>query len=395
MLNQEHRTDPAAYAGIGDTPYGLKNEVSLFEIVSALLRQRSVFVRTLVLVSGITFLFVFTRPPRYTSSASFVPETSDSQAAGMLSLAQEFGIPMGVGSSERSPEFYEALVTSSEILRQIVVERHPVRDSEAESGEINLIEYYEVDEETEVGRIERAMEELIEGDLEVTTDRDAGIVSFSITTEDSLLSYGVVAHLLSLVNDFDLNTRQSQAGSERVFTGERLAQQEEELRQAEDNLQGFLIENRVINDSPFLQFERDRFERAVEMQQELVTSLAQSFERARIEEVRNIPVITIINSPHVPGLRDRLRIVLTIIMGIMFGAACGAFAVFFRTYMEQPDDTRPSDLQELASVWSDTKTDLRRFLPWPFRRSGLSRADVSVPEPESPLPANSGFPLDL
>ena len=384
MVNQDYRTDTAANAGMGEAPYGFKKDVSLFEIVSVLLRQRLVFLRTLLLIAGIIFLVVITRPPRYTSSVSFVPETSDPQASNVLALAQQFGLSLGSGSSERTPEFYEALVTSSEILRQTVVRRHPVRGAEGEPGEIDLIEYYEVDEETEVMRIERSMEELIEDDLEVTTDRDAGIVSFSVTTTYPSLSHGVAAHILELVNDFDLNTRQSQAGSERLFTGERLAQQGEELRQAEDTLQGFLIENRVISDSPFLQFERDRLERAVTMRQELVTSLAQAFAQARIDEIRNVPVITVINSPRVPGLRDPRRLVLTIIMGLMFGAAGGAFAVFFRNYMEQPDETRASDLDELASAWSDTKTGLRRFLPWPFRRSGLSHADVSLSEPRSP-----------
>ena len=123
-------------------------------------------------------------------------------AYGTVALAQQFGLSLGSGSSERTPEFYEALVTSSEILRQTVVRRHPVRGAEGEPGEIDLIEYYEVDEETEAGRIERAMEELIEDDLEVTTDRDAGIVSFSITTTYPSLSYGVAAHVLELVNDF-------------------------------------------------------------------------------------------------------------------------------------------------------------------------------------------------
>ena len=239
MVNQEYRTDTAANAGMGEAPYGFKKEVSLFEIVSVLLRQRLVFLRTLLLIAGITFLVAITRPPRYTSSVSFVPETSDPEAANVFALAQQFGISLGSGSNERTPEFYQALVASGEILRQTVVRRHPVRGAEGEPGEIDLIEYYEVDEETEIMRIERAMEELIQDDLEVTTDRDAGIVSFSITTTYPSLSHGVAAHILELVNDFDLNTRQSQAGSERLFTGERLAQQGEELRQAEDTLQGF------------------------------------------------------------------------------------------------------------------------------------------------------------
>jgi uncharacterized protein involved in exopolysaccharide biosynthesis len=369
MADEEHRMDIGAHEGMGVVPFGLKKEVSLFEIVSALLRQRRIFAGTFLLVAGGVLVFAITRPPEYTSTVSFVPETSDPQSSNLLSVAQQFGVPLGGGSGDRTPEFYEALITSSEILRQAVVRSHTVRDSESMPREIDLIEYYEVDEETQAGRIERAIKELIEEDLSVSTQREAGTVSFSITTSFPSLSQAVAVHILDLVTDFDLNTRQSQAGAERFFTGERLAERTEQLRKAEDSLLAFRIENRVMSASPFLQIEVERLQWSVLMQQEVVTSLVQAYERARIEEVRNIPVITIINSPRVPGLRDRDVLPLIILMGVLFGAAFGALAALFRNYMLQPDQRRPSDLEELASAWSDTKTDLRRFLPWPFRRS--------------------------
>ena len=50
----------------------------------------------------------------------------------------------------------------------------------------------EVNEDTAERRIERAMEVLID-DLSAATDRDTGIVRFSITTSDPLLSQGVAA----------------------------------------------------------------------------------------------------------------------------------------------------------------------------------------------------------
>ena len=371
-MDQEHRTETAANEGIGNASYGLDDEVSLVEIVNALLRQRLIFVRTLLVIAGISFVVAITRPTRYTSSASFLPESSVASATGALALAQQFGVSLGGGGGERTPQFYADLVTSSEVLRQTVVRRYPVRDTRGEPGQIDLIEYYKVNEETEEMRIERAMKELID-DLSVATDRDTGVVSFSITTSDPLLSHGVAAHILDLVNDFDLDTRQSHAGAERSFTGERLAELTGELRQAEDSLQSFLVENRVFSNSPTLQFEHDRLQWAVVMRQELVTSLAQAFERARIEEVRNTPVITLIESPGVPALRAPKRRVLIIMMGIMIGAAGGAFAVFFRNYMEQPDGTRPSHLLELSSLWGDTMTDLRRFVARPFKRSAGSK----------------------
>ena len=111
------------------------------------------------------------------------------------------------------------------------------------------------------------------------------------------ISIGASRPILDLVHTFDLTTRQTQAGAERRFSGERLAELTGELRDAEDTLKSFLIENRVFSNSPALQFEHDRLQRAVTMRQELVTSLAQAYERARIEEVRNTPVITLIDPP--------------------------------------------------------------------------------------------------
>ncbi len=44
-------------------------------------------------------------------------------------------------------------------------------------------------------------------------------------------------------------------------------------------------------------FEHDRLERPVSMRQELVTAMAQAYEQARVDEVRNTPVITVIDQP--------------------------------------------------------------------------------------------------
>ena len=44
-------------------------------------------------------------------------------------------------------------------------------------------------------------------------------------------------------------------------------------------------------------FGHDRLERQVSVRQELVTAMAQAYEQARVDEVRNAPVITVIDQP--------------------------------------------------------------------------------------------------
>ena len=108
--------------------------------------------------------------------------------------------------------------------------------------------------------------------------------------------------MLDLLDSFNLETRQPQAASERRFVEERLGQAKDELLDAEDRLLTFLNQNREFQNSSQLSFEHDRLLREVRLRQDVVTSLTESHEQARIEEVRNTPVITIVQAPELPAL---------------------------------------------------------------------------------------------
>jgi uncharacterized protein involved in exopolysaccharide biosynthesis len=109
---------------------------------------------------------------------------------------------------------------------------------------------------------------------------------------------------MSEVDSFNLKSRQSQASQERRFTEQRLTQAQADKRQAEDELQAFLQRNRDFRSSPQLSFAYDRLADNVSLRQQLYTTLAQSYEQARIEEVRDTPVITIVEPPMLPARPD-------------------------------------------------------------------------------------------
>ena len=229
--------------------YRHEDAISISEILNTLLRRRALVIRVIAVTTGLSFLVALTRPTMFTSSVAFLAESSEGATGGAIALAQQFGLSIGSPDGQRTPEFYAGLVTSMEILRQTATKRYARSRDQDGSLETDLLAYYEVKGKTEAERIERAMERL-EEDIAVTTDRETGVVRFSVTTSDPLLSQGVAQHILDLIERFDLTTRQTQAGAERQFSGERLAALTAELRAAEDSLKNFLSENRVFDNSP-------------------------------------------------------------------------------------------------------------------------------------------------
>src|SRR5690606_19548061 len=117
------------------------------------------------------------------------------------------------------------------------------------------------------------------------------------------------------LNDFTLDKRQTQAEQERVFIEGRLEVARAELEAAEKELASFYEANRSYQNSPRLAFEAGRLERRVQIRQEVYRTLAQAYEEARIQEVRNTPVLTIVDPPEgsaLPAIRLRLLAMLVL-----------------------------------------------------------------------------------
>src|SRR6185437_3593506 len=150
-----------------------------------------------------------------------------------------------------------------------------------------------------------------------------GVVNVSVSTESAVLSRTLVQRLLEEVNRFNLVNRQSQAAAERQFTERRVNEVKGELRAAENNLQTFLTDNRAYQNSPELRFEQDRLAREVSLRQSLYTTMVQAYEQARIEEVRDTPVITIVEHADLPARPDARGTVKKSVLALLAGAFLG------------------------------------------------------------------------
>lgn len=346
-----------------------RDEIDLLQLGNVLLRHRSKVVGTAaacgLLAAGLAFL----APTTYTAGASFMPQTEGGQISQLSGIAAQFGVNVPQGEAGESPPFYEALVTSREILEQAVHSEYRVPEGdEAEGASPNtarqtLIEFYGIEASDPEVRAAAAVGRL-RGSLNVETDPQTSLVSLSVTTSSAMLSRQVADRLLELVNQFNLETRQSRAAARAEFIEGRLETARRELRAAEDSLERFLERNRSFRNSPQLQFEHDRLQRRVGLKQGVVTSLAQSHEQAQIDRVRNTPVITVIESPDRPVAPDRKNVRPLGILGLLLGGLLGLSWAFgietVRNLREKDSDQYREVASHFRQIRQDGEALLRR-----------------------------------
>lgn len=321
------------------------DEISLWEVLAVLLRRRrTIFVTTIL--TGITaFAVAHFLPLKYSTSASFRPQGSEASSSQIMALASQFGVNVpGAGGDEASPAFYAEILTSREILARTAAEPYEVEGM----GPVLLKDLLEIEEDTEAIRDQETIDWMREDAVSVGTGRETGTVNVTVTTEWPEVSREIAERLLAEVARFNLETRQSQAASERTFIQERVEEAEAHRDTAEDSLQAFLEANRQYDRSPLLIFRFEELSREVTLRSSVVTTLVQSLLQAEISEVRDTPVITVLQDPYLPPDNDPRRRVLSALIGLILGSMLGIVLAFVVDAFRRPsaDDPARADFEE-------------------------------------------------
>ena len=314
---------------------------------------------TTALVIGLGFL---TR--RYGADSAFIPNSSAISSGTLVGLAAQFGIGAGaLGAADQSVDFYADLVQSRELLTAVVQTQYafPVEPSGTDSLSGDLVTLYDVSGSTPLKRLQKAVKRLNQ-DVSVSVDEQGGVVSVRVRQKWPVLAEQVNQRLLDLVNDFNVRRRESQAGMERRFVEGRVQDAQNELKEAEDNLRGFLETNRTYQSSPRLTFEEGRLQRQIDLRQQLYTTLSQSYEQARMDEVRNTPVVTVVDHPGGSARPTRttgLILIAAMVLGLVGGPAATLVAEFWQNQRQE----NMGDYEELVAL----KATLFRRLRHPDR----------------------------
>ena len=349
--------------------------ISPLEIVHVLLQNRYVIAVPALLLALTVALFVFLQPRTYIARGAFIPQSSERGGSNRLSgLAAQFGFNIGSTGSATSSEFYAALLRSRDLIRPLVEREYKVADRggrlfwiSATERRGTLMDLYEVEADSPFERRELTVEFLRES-ITASADLETGIVRFGVEVRWPELAQEIAQLLIDQLSAFNVGTRRSQAAAERQFVEERLASAGGELSDAERSLERFLEQNRTFENSPRLRFQHDRLLRTVTMRQQVYTSLLQAYEQARIEEVRDTPVITIVEAPMLPWKPERRGTVFKGSLALGLGGLVGMAFAFGRRGLHEERRTRPDVYEALTATTGDLRNDIRRFLFLPWRR---------------------------
>jgi len=267
---------------------------------------------------------------------------------------------VGEAQLAQSPQCYAEIARAPELIRRLRAATFTVAIN-PESGEGRrsggLIELRAIEGNDPERRVERARRAV--SDMITVATTPTGMVRLQVTSARPGLSQAMAASLIDLINEFNLQTRQSNAAAESRFVQERLNETQASLRRTEDELRAFLEANRQFQNSPQLLFEHDRLQRELMHQQQMYTGLQESYENARITQVRDTPLITVVEPPRRPVYPDSRRIPLRALLGTLVGGMVGVLVAFLREFMFKGPARKDREYEMLQDAWLDTLSDLR------------------------------------
>ncbi len=285
-----------------------------------------------VLASIGTLVVTLFISPTYTATTTFVPETNTQTRipSNLAGLATPLGLSLGSEAS-KSPKFYAEVLRSRELMEQVLTSKY--RNPRAESlDSATLLQILRVRGRNSADSVYRGVRKL-DALIAVRVSTPTNIVTLDVDAPDPQLAAAIANRFIEYLNAFNTHSRQSQAGEQRRFVEQRVADGERDLRESEENLRGFYERNRSWQQSPQLTFGEGRVRRQVEIRQEVYLTLKREYEMARIEEVNDTPVITVIDVASAPVKKSKPKRLMLTAIAFILGGIIAVFSIAMLDYI--------------------------------------------------------------
>jgi uncharacterized protein involved in exopolysaccharide biosynthesis len=354
-------------------------------VTGALARWRTaaaVAAGTVVLVALLAVIL----PPSYRATASFVTTESELRLSpgggagggggglGGLAAAPEIsGIAsqLGLGSTRdpsESPAFYAQLLASRELLTRLLTSRFPDPRAAAADDSVTLLSTLRIHDDDPQRALETAVKRL-RRKMRTTFDLKTNLVTLTLDARWSPLAADAANRAVALVSAFNKEQRVSRARARRDFLATRVTAAQAELRAVEDSQKLFYERNRSWQDSPSLLVEERRLRRQVETANSLYLSLRHQYEAARIDEVNNTPVITVVDQAVPPRRPEWPRFGLMLAAAVVLGVGLGSLAAAARELAARWARDNPEQAALLRAAFSRATREIAGVLPGRHRNA--------------------------
>jgi len=294
-------------------------------------------------VAVISIIISLLLPNYYRSTATLLPETEKSKLSSLGALSDLAALAgMSVGGDVSLAKLYPTIIKSESVLKNVIYTKYTTLEF---NQPVDLIQYWEIREKAPERSYEIALNYLRE-QLDVNLDTKTNVATISIATKEPKLSADIVNNVTAELDKFIRTKRISNASEQRKWIEARLGEVKQDLEKSENALKDFREKNRQVSGSPQLLLEQERFIREVQINSTLYTELKKQYEIVRIEEIKNIPIINVMDearpaarkeSPSravivlVSVVMSMAMVVLFLLVNLRYGSPIKKFNRFFVT----------------------------------------------------------------
>lgn len=257
-------------------------------------RKKILIINAAVLVLAILYMLFLTKP-YFQSTVTILPEYGSksnmlSQLSGLASLA-------GVKVGDSAPtELYQNIITSETVLNEVVYAKYKTNEF---PDSVNLVKYFNIDVKEDNPQIKKRkeflalFESLLQSRIATSVDRMTKILNVSVTMPEAQLSADVANNLVKSLDLYIRTQRKSYATEQSFYIQKRTQQVKDSLSIAENKLKVFREQNRITSQSPNLLLEQGRLMRNIEILQTVFIELTKQLEIAKIDQIKDAPVLNI------------------------------------------------------------------------------------------------------
>lgn len=330
-------------------------DLSLINILNVFLRERWLILGIAGLMALVALVSMLFAPRKYTVETSFIVQKRDQPA--VAGIAAQLGMDLNGADASQSPAFYAGLVKTPDVLDRLVDSTFTTSTNPKPR---TLATIWNIEGGTPNERREEVIEKL-QDMVSSSVSLKLDLVVLQVVTHDPELSKELADAIVRQVNWFNLSTRQSRAAAERQFAERLVAEVGTDLRGAEDEAQQFFQRNQQSHLSAALEMERQRLARRLEILNARYVSVVTAYDRARIDEVRDTPVITVIQRPKVPVRPDSRNPAKKTVLWFLLGLGLGSIVAIARQVFSNLRASRDGDAQEFHHLLGETSGDVRKL----------------------------------
>jgi uncharacterized protein involved in exopolysaccharide biosynthesis len=333
-----------------------ESQMELFNFIGILLKRRTFIAGFIACIMVLTAIYIFIMPNMYRSTATILPSGQMDKLSAVKELA---GLGNLVGNiNDNSSQLFPVILRSNQVKDALATKQFNFEQND-DFISLTLSEYLGEDNPDYLCSA-------VDGITEIQTDKKTGIITVSIETKYPQLSQKVLIEMLAELENFNLFKRKSQAAGREKYLARELVIRDQELKEAESELEEFQSSNRdwYGSSNPEILRTFTDLQRDTEIKSKTYLFLKEQYEIARLDVQKDIPVVSILDQPSFPTIKSgpfRIRIILLSgIISFLLAMLLVAVEDFFRRIRHGGNRASIDDLKQEINVAFPVINRIRR-----------------------------------